>query len=188
LLGLPESARRATEVGAVEMRGERHNFGLATRLEADSVGPPGQRRFRLLALSPQGSAWLWLEKEQLQALGMAIDQLLGELPALWSLSRASAQRPPKAVAPPSQPTLEIQVGQLGLGYDEDRRQFVLQAHDSETDAEEPPTFACWATRPQLQLLTRQITDIVNAGRPRCPLCHAPLTEGPHSCPGHNGHQ
>lgn len=177
---------RGSSVG--NMGAEAYNFGTATYLEADAVGPPGQRRFRLLAHSAQGTVWLWLEREQLQALSMAIDELLGGMPALWSLQRATAKPVPRAMLPASKPALEVQVGQLGLGYDEERKLYVIQAHDIEADVEGAPTFVAWATRQQLETLTRQIGEVLAAGRPRCPLCHQPLSPGqPHSCPGHNGH-
>lgn len=169
------------------MKSERHDYGLVIRLEADAVGLPGQRRFRLLALGAKGLAVLWLEKEQFQALGMAIDQMLGEMPPMWSLDRVGEAKPPRAIIPFSKPSVELEAGQLGLGFDEERRQYVLQAHDAESDADGPPTFTCLASKPQLEALSRQITDVVSAGRPRCPLCHAPLGDEPHSCPGHNGH-
>ena len=166
---------------------ERYNFGMAVRLEADAVGSPGQRRFRLLAQSSRGTAWLWLEKEQLQALAMAVEEMLGGMPTLWSLSRVSAGQAAASAGTLAPPTLEVKVGQLGLGFDEERRRFVLQAHEEEADPEGEPAFACWVLRPQLEALTRQIYEVVAAGRPRCPLCHVPLTDEPHSCPGHNGH-
>ena len=54
-------------------------FGPATRLQAQAIGEPGHRTFRLLVESDDGrAAALWVEKEQLQALGLAIEQLLAE--------------------------------------------------------------------------------------------------------------
>src|SRR5262245_16987172 len=50
-------------------------FGPVVRIEADAVGPPGRRAFRLLAARDDASAWLWVEREQLQALAMLIEQL-----------------------------------------------------------------------------------------------------------------
>ncbi|HEV2660627.1 MAG TPA: DUF3090 family protein, partial [Ktedonobacteraceae bacterium] len=37
-------------------------------------------------------------------------------------------------------------------------------------------------------LSTAITAVVNAGRPVCPLCHAPLDGGPHACVRQNGHR
>ena len=54
-------------------------FGPATRLQAQSIGEPGHRTFRLMVESGDGrAAALWVEKEQLQALGLTVEQLLAE--------------------------------------------------------------------------------------------------------------
>ena len=72
-------------------------FGPVVRIEADAVGPPGRRAFRLLATRADASAWLWVEREQLQALAMLIEQLLTGLPAL-DLRAAGARPSPSAGA------------------------------------------------------------------------------------------
>ncbi len=62
-------------------------FGPATRLQAQSIGEPGHRTFRLLIESDDGrAAALWVEKEQLQALGLALEQRLARdrLEEAWS--------------------------------------------------------------------------------------------------------
>ena len=70
----------------------RHEFGPVIRLEADALGEPGQRTFCLLAAGKEGSAALWLEKEELQALGVAIDQLLARSPTARSGSRTESRQ------------------------------------------------------------------------------------------------
>ena len=52
------------------------DFGRAELLEPEAIGEPGQRTFRLRVLSGSEAASLWLEKEQLVALTLAIRQLL----------------------------------------------------------------------------------------------------------------
>ncbi|MDQ3044791.1 MAG: DUF3090 family protein, partial [Chloroflexota bacterium] len=52
----------------------------AQRVRAEAIGEPGQRRFRLLVLV-EGKTYIgWMEKQQLQALGLALEQLLEHLP------------------------------------------------------------------------------------------------------------
>ena len=54
-------------------------FGPVIFVGAEAVGIPGQRRFRLKAMAEDGrSAMLWLEKEQLIALGDAIETVLND--------------------------------------------------------------------------------------------------------------
>ncbi|MXY46712.1 MAG: DUF3090 family protein, partial [Chloroflexi bacterium] len=50
-------------------------FTNLSRLNADSVGEPGQRTFRILADSDSSTAVLWLEKEHLYELAMRIKHL-----------------------------------------------------------------------------------------------------------------
>ena len=177
-----------------------YSFGPATRLQAQALGQPGQRTFRLLVENLDGrSACLWLEKEQLQALGLAVEQLIAEAPGrLASASKPGPQ--PAAESFPPNPTIEFNVGRLALGQDESELEqgprFVLLAYDAESawaeDQEEPPrlaTFSCRATRDQLRAVSRSIADVVAAGRPRCPLCGEPLENVTqvHGCVRTNGH-
>ncbi len=165
------------------MKDSPYNFGPTLRLEADAVGPPGQRTFRLLAANQEGAACLWLEKEELQALGVAIDQLLARLSnrSEWKLYGA----PPNPFCPsegfPAIPLVEFKVGQLSLGYESDSRTFVLLVHDSDADPEGPPTFTCATSVIQMRQLGQQIPAVIAAGRPRCPLCGDALEPEGHSC-------
>ena len=168
------------------MSTERYEFGTAERIEADAVGVPGQRRFRLLVESAAGVASLWMEKEQLQALAMAIDQIVAGMPALWSRS-ASEQAPAGPTAPFDRPSVEFTVGRLALGFDEERKLYLVQAHDIEGDLEGEATFRCRVSRSQLRALGARINLVVAAGRPRCPLCGTPLEGAHHVCAGQNGH-
>jgi uncharacterized repeat protein (TIGR03847 family) len=165
-------------------------FGPVQRIEADAVGPPGRRAFRLRAFRQGATAWLWVEREQLQALAMLIEQLLTGLPALdLRASHVQAQTAGEAreSAPSVPPDVEFKVGQLALGYDEAERLYLILAHDVESELEGPARFSCQATRPQLRSLAETIVPLLAAGRPRCPACEAPLGTGKHVCPRANGH-
>jgi uncharacterized repeat protein (TIGR03847 family) len=172
-------------------------FGPATRLQAQAVGEPGHRTFRLLVESDDGrAAALWVEKEQLQALGLAVEQLLAEFQG--HLAVKSPQQPPVETFPPN-PTVDFRVGRLALGQDESELEsgprYVLLVYDVESsgaEEEEPTqraTFASRATREQLRALSRNIAEVVAAGRPRCPLCGEPMEskDKPHGCVRANGH-
>ena len=172
------------------MAGEQTEFGVVGRIEADAVGPPGRRAFRLLVARENSSAWLGVEREQLQALAMLIEQLLTGLPAL-DLRAAPPGGPasgsPRKSSRTLPPDVEFRVGQLALGFDEEDKLYLLIAHDVEADPEGPARFSCRATRQQLRGLGESITPLLAAGRPRCPACEAPLGGGKHVCPRANGH-
>lgn len=169
------------------MSPERYDFDVVTRLDTDAVGRPGSRRFRLIVQNENQTAFLWLEKEQLQALGLAVDQLLMKVRVLWS---SSDPQPPPTEAHGSfdgGATVEIHVGRLGLGFDETSKLFVLLAHDVESDPDDSPSFRCLCSRSQLSRLSESINIVLAAGRPRCPICGSPLEGSSHFCPGSNGH-
>ena len=173
-------------------------FGPATRLQAQAIGEPGHRTFRLLVESDDGrAAAMWVEKEQLQALGLAIEQLLAEF---QGKSGARPPRQPPIDTFPPNPTVDFKVGRLALGQDESELEsgprYVILVYDLEgSGAEEeettsPATFATRATREQLRALSRNIAEVVAAGRPRCPLCGDPMDGGDkaHYCVRSNGHR
>jgi uncharacterized repeat protein (TIGR03847 family) len=159
------------------------DFGLADRLEANAVGQPGQRTFHLLVDSQGEIALLWLEKEQLNALGEAIEQVLAQI----GERGVPPADPPLSAGVAIAASVEFQIGQLAIGYDHDRKRFLFIAHRSETDPEGPPTFTCQSTPAQARRLSHQIIAVVNAGRPRCRLCNQPINPEGHICPGSNGH-
>jgi uncharacterized repeat protein (TIGR03847 family) len=162
------------------------DFGTAEHVKADAVGEPGRRTFRVRVATAVGAACFWMEKEQLQALGMALDQLLAQLRSN-KVGRAAPPAPASESGDfPTSFAHEFRVGRLGLGYDEQRDQLVLLVHDQEADLEGPPTLQVRVTRGKASTLSAEITTTVAAGRPRCPLCGAPLGGGPHACPGSNG--
>lgn len=165
------------------MPGEQYDFGQVRYLNAEAIGAPGQRRFRLAIQNDEASASLWMEKEQVAALGTAMEQQLVR-------TRTVRERPPAREAEipplPLNPSVEFQVGQLALGYDEERQLFIIQVYAAEASEEGQPTFGCTASREQARQCAREISRLMASGRPRCPLCGGPL-DATHICPRSNGH-
>jgi uncharacterized repeat protein (TIGR03847 family) len=128
-----------------------------------------------------------MEKEQLQALGLAVDQMLTPIKPVWSSTQSETLGPAPVHNSVGSANVEVQVGRMGLGYDENAKLFVVVAHDAESEADEPPTFRCLVPRGTLAGLSDKISALTAAGRARCPLCGQPLDGGPHFCPGSNGH-
>ncbi len=178
-------------------------LGSVWLLGADAVGRPGQRRFRLFAQSARGSAILWMEKEQLNSLSLSLDHILAQLTegqVLRVEARAGEQPQPTKLPPdfPKTPTHEFQVGQIKLGYDEDRDIFLLSTAPLEIELQpgqepqailrEEDVVSFLFDQREAQELSSSITTVVSAGRPLCPLCHASLDGGPHACVKQNGHR
>lgn len=174
------------------------DYGRVERVQADAVGVPGQRRFRLRARTATEYALLWVEREQTQALAAALEQLLAQA-QLRRRERAPTADPGGPVDDfPAIPTLEFTVGRIALGYDEERDLAVLELTDIERNLadeatgraaeSEEVTLVVRFSRPQALALRDQCEATLAAGRPRCPLCGAPMgRDGEHFCIRANGH-
>ena len=158
----------------------RSELGRALTLNASAVGPPGQRHFRLTVEAERGKACFWLEKEQLFNLAMA---------AKWLLAMGSPPEPPSPAPVPeseSSQELEFQVGELTLDLGEDGGLFRLVAKELEEEGG-GPTADLLATARQLGSMADEALEVCAAGRPRCPLCGAPIESEQHVCARSNGH-
>jgi uncharacterized repeat protein (TIGR03847 family) len=161
------------------------DFGRAELLEAEAMGEPGQRVFRLRVMSSGESASLWLEKEQLAALTLAMRQLLEQADE----GEADDEPEPVAAPPqfPQQPEVDFKLGRLGIGYDERRRLVTIFAYAMELEDDAPPTFACQASLDQCASFAEGAETTINAGRPICILCGTAIESDGHKCLRRNGH-
>jgi len=159
------------------------------RIKADAIGEPGHRRFSLLVESPGGAATLWLEKDQLYSLALAIQQIL----VTERASRRPEARPSLLYGDPplTSAQVEIEVGSLALVHDpaSDRFGVLVYERTEERDVSQelPPALRCWASREQIKAFSEEALAVCAAGRPLCPLCHGPMGPEAHICPKHNGH-
>jgi len=170
---------------------------------AEAVGQPGERRFRLFALARNISVVMWMEKEQLNNLSIALDRILAQLTAgriLRTEAQATPLPPPEGMPAnfPARPNFEFQVGQLRISYDERRNLLGLSSipiellmepgQEPQVILREEETLSFRFTLEQAHKLTGAITILVSTGRPVCPLCRTPLDGGPHACVKQNGHR
>ena len=159
------------------------DFGHADLLEPEAIGEPGQRAFRLRVMSKGESASLWLEKEQLAALTLAFRHLLEQ-----TEEQPSAESEPAASQPfPERPQVELKLGRLGIGYDEDLHMVTIFAYGTEEAEDAPPTFACQVNLTQCATFAERAEETINAGRPICVLCGSPIEQDGHKCQRRNGH-
>jgi uncharacterized repeat protein (TIGR03847 family) len=158
-------------------------FGVARGIDAQAFGQPGQRTFRLRIVgSDVESASLWLEKEQMQALSLALKQMLSQL--------EYDQEPPAADAGefPVVADHDFRVGRMGMGFNASDRTVVLYAFELGVDEdEEEPTLRVRMTQEQCASLSVQLDEIIAGGRPVCPLCGLPMDRSGHACIRSNGH-
>ena len=158
-------------------------FTNVSSLKAEALGEPGQRTFRILVDSESSSAVLWLEKEQLFQLAVAITQLSAIVPE--KEPDRSPELDAREVAPAT--FLEFKLGKLALGHDGRSGMFIIDGHDVEGDEEAPPTVRVYSGGQQMAAFAQQALQVCAAGRPLCPLCAAPIDQDGHRCPRTNGH-
>jgi uncharacterized repeat protein (TIGR03847 family) len=166
---------------------QRYEFDEVVRAEADAVGVPGQRRFRMIFGNTLEVVVLWLEKQQLQALGMAFEQMIAQLRAAGVAAAQVRDIEPAPVSEVSPTAPEFQIGRIAIGFDEERSLILLFVHDVESEEDAPPNVVVRLTLQQAKIMATQIERLVAAGRPTCPRCGAPIGPEGHVCPHDNGH-
>lgn len=182
----------------------RVDLGLVTILGADAIGLPDQRQFRLFTQSARGSVLMWLEKEQLDGLSVALDRslaLITEGQVLRTEARVGGRPAPEGLPAnfPRSPDYECQVGQMRLTFHEQDSTFQLHIVPTEVTIErgrepqihlrEEDTVSFIFTQQQAQQLSSSIRSIISTGDLICQLCHKPL-DGlrSHTCVKQNGHK
>ncbi|MBA3451082.1 MAG: DUF3090 family protein [Chloroflexia bacterium] len=155
----------------------------AERIQVEAIGEPGERRFRLLSIVNGQTFAVWMEKQQVQALGLALEQMLERLPDVGPVVPAAANLLEFDRETPKQ----FRVGRMELGYDDDEDRIVVVAHDLNSQEDDDAAFACRMTRGQARDLGAEAALVVAAGRPRCTMCGEPMGPEPHVCPQQNGH-
>ena len=158
------------------------------RIAVAAVGEPGQRRFFLLATGSGRTLTLGCEKSQLQALIVRVHQML-EAQQIETPERAAEAA--SNDAEPGEP--EWQIGEMGLGYHDARKMFVLVASQSAAGepgeappADDAPSVRFWLSHEQVIAFSKQAESVLSAGRPLCPRCGLPMDPSGHPCPVMNG--
>jgi uncharacterized repeat protein (TIGR03847 family) len=158
------------------------DLGLVRGVDAQSFGQPGQRTFRLRMVGADGAtAALWLEKEQLQALSLALRQMLSQLDY--------DQEPPPADAGdfPGSAEHDFRVGRMGMGFNAADQTVVLYLYEVGLEDDDDATLRARFTQEQCASLGACLDEIVAGGRPICPLCGLAIDPGGHACVRANGH-
>jgi uncharacterized repeat protein (TIGR03847 family) len=135
-----------------------------------TVGPKGRRVFHLQAGQGSQLVTLTIEKQQVQALIEALQELLEDIKAKHPdlpEAEVTLARWNMKLRDPLDPL--FRVSQMGLGYDDHRNLVVLVAQElvvseEETVEPEPRSVRFWATREQMRALEQYAQEIVKQGR------------------------
>lgn len=158
------------------------DFGLARGIDTQSFGQPGQRTFRLRIVGAEGdTASVWLEKEQLQALSLALKQMMAQL--------EYENEPPPADAGdfPTVAAHDFRAGRMGMGFHAADRSVVLFLFEVTADEDDDATLQVRMTQEQSASLTQQLDEVIAGGRPLCALCGNAIDAEGHMCVRTNGH-
>ena len=178
------------------------------RFVAGTVGEPGDRVFYLQARGGGRVVSVALEKVQVSLLAEKLDELLGEAHRRFGLVLPELGAVTQDNDPLDTPVEEeFRVGTMALAWDGEEQRMIVEAQalveldaDSEEDlaeAEErllqdeengPPMLRVRLTGAQARAFAKRALDVVNAGRPPCPLCSLPLDPEGHVCPRQNGYR
>lgn len=138
-----------------------------THITAGALGKPGQRTFFIQAEKGLDRVTLLCEKEHVQALADAIDEMVKKLEEEFGLAPHAGlvvDEVKMTVKAPAEPL--FRVGAMGLGYDANRDRILLVAQEAVPEQEErdPRETRFFATRKQMQVLSQYARDIVGRGR------------------------
>jgi uncharacterized repeat protein (TIGR03847 family) len=160
-----------------EHRHARYDLGVCTVLEPEGVGAPGSRRFRLHVVAENGSALLWLEKEELLELALTVKRMLGT--PVVPTGGADV-----LVDGDTHADFDFKVAGLALAFDRDSSRYMIIAQF--TDEDEDDGVALWSDVELLNRMADRAIEVHDGGRRRCALCGAPIHgEESHVCPRAN---
>jgi uncharacterized repeat protein (TIGR03847 family) len=138
-----------------------------THITAGAVGTPGHRVFYIQAERGLDRITLLTEKQQVEALTEAIDEMVENLEKEFGLTRHQellVDEVSMSIKEPLEPL--FRVGAMGLGYDANRDRILLVAQEAlgEEENRDPREVRFFATRAQMQILSVYARDIIARGR------------------------
>jgi uncharacterized repeat protein (TIGR03847 family) len=142
-------------------------FDPVTHITVGTIGEPGRRTFFIQAQYGSDRIDLICEKEQVQALADAIEEMVENLEKEFNITRHTDLQIDEAAMALKEPVDPLfRVGAMGLGYDANRDRVLLVAQESlsEEEQRDPREVRFFATRAQMQALSIYARDVIGGGR------------------------
>lgn len=179
-------------------------FDAPDRFVTEAIGEPGRRTFYLQAAQGRRVCTVAIEKAQVAVLAERLGLLMAEV------ERRGVELPSGAGTTVTkgldEPVIEaFRVGAMTLTWDGQREALVVEAReatddDGDDDRDEddedaandetgdgPDLLRVQLSAPAARGFIARATEVVQAGRPPCPLCGQPLGPEGHLCPRKNGY-
>jgi uncharacterized repeat protein (TIGR03847 family) len=156
------------------------DLGTPQRFTVGAVGPAGSRVFMLQCTQQTSLLTVKVEKQQVALLASYLSRIVRELGRPGHL--------PEDLDFDERFDPEWVVGMVGVSYDEGTDRLVVVIEELVDEDETGNVVRISLTREQAAAFAIRATQLVEAGRPPCPLCGLPLDPGGHNCPRTNGHR
>lgn len=170
---------------------DRYDFDLdpVSFITVGALGPAGQRTFFLQGVQKRVVVSLVIEKEHAIALAVNLNQLVQDLAQHDPGHGENLDPAPGSMALVEPTQTAFRVDSIGIGVDAERHVIVLVANEmvAEGDEGEARRARFVASYGQILALARQAAEVVQQGRPVCPLCGQSIDPDGHFCPPRNGH-
>ncbi|HJM35045.1 MAG TPA: DUF3090 family protein [Acidimicrobiales bacterium] len=139
---------------------------------AGTTGPQGRRVFYLQARRINDLISLKLEKQQVAGLAEFLNRMLDDLPPSDTGGEDLLSSDDSFIEP-GEPAWVV--GSLGVTYQQSNDRIILFAEELLRDEDDIPAQARFPlNRQQVAAFIGQARNLVDAGRPPCPWCEAPL--------------
>lgn len=168
------------------------DFNFPEKFISGTVGLPGERTFYLQATDGRRNVAVALEKSQLAVLAERIVGILKEIKFGKAQDfRRGARALPTLSTPFSE---EFRVSALSLTWNPATQQLIIEAQGGEESEiiedlnDGPPLLRVTISVESALTFAVDSFALINAGRPPCPFCGAPLDPNAHLCPRANGYR
>lgn len=174
-----------------------HEFAWPDRVVVGTLGPAGMRTFYLQVREGTQIVSIALEKQQSAELAEKIDEILDQLMTIDGNPYSVPTSTPVELVDNDQLEAvqeQFRAGAMSLVWDPTTAQVVIEAYpiievnaddngDSldEDDAEESEMLRVRMPVGTARAFTKRTHEIVDAGRPICPLCGYPMDTDGHIC-------
>ncbi len=158
------------------------DLGAPDRFTVGTLGSVGNRTFLVQCQQAATVLTMKIEKNQVAVLASYLARIVRELKRPGHLPDDLTLRFDEDDEP------DWVVGTIGVSYDEASDRLVVVAEELVAEDEVGRSARIAVTKEQAAAFAIRATQLVEAGRPSCPLCGLPLDPSGHDCPRTNGHR